>query len=113
KQQAEEFPNAKYGNINQQTVIPSLLKAGLSLEEIVEKLAVAPRKVLGMPVPQINKGEHANVVLFNPDLKWTFDGNANQSKSANSPFFGQTLLGGVTFVSNKSISNIYHGSINQ
>jgi dihydroorotase len=108
-----EFQIAKYGIITQQTVLPSLLKAGLSLEEIVEKLAVAPRKVLGMPVPQINKGEHANVVLFNPDLKWTFDGNSNQSKSANSPFFGQTLLGGVTFVSNKSISNIYHGSINQ
>jgi dihydroorotase len=107
-----EFQIAKYGMIAQQTVLPSLIATGLTPQEIVDKLAVGPRKILGIPVPKIEEGSPANLTLFNPSLIWNFDKSTNLSKSENSPFFGKELKGGVTFVINQSFSQIYHGSNN-
>ncbi len=97
-----EFQIAKNGIIAAQTVLPLLVKAGLSPEQIVEKLAVNPRKILGQEVPVIEEGAEANLVLFSPSKKWIFDSKANKSKSANSPLFGQELTGQVLAVINNN-----------
>ncbi len=95
-----EFESAAYGISTLQTVLPMCLAAGLSNEELVEKLAVGPRNILCLAVPRVAEGEPANLVVFDPAAKWTFDVRTNRSKSANSPFFGQELTGKVTFVYN-------------
>ena len=95
-----EFEIAAFGIIGLQTVLPLLVKAGLKPELIVEKAAVNPRKVLGLQVPGIKKGEAANLVLFDMEHEWTFNKETNRSKSANSPFLGKKLKGGVVFVCN-------------
>jgi dihydroorotase len=97
-----EFQIAKNGIIAAQTVLPLLLKAGLTVETIVEKLAINPRKVLGLDIPVIAEGEEANLVLFSPSKKWIFDNKTNKSKSANSPLFGQELTGQVIAVINNN-----------
>lgn len=97
-----EFQIAKNGIIAAQTVLPLLLKAGLTVETIVEKLAINPRKVLGLDIPVIAEGEEANLVLFSPSKKWIFDNKTNKSKSANSPLFGQKLTGQVIAVINNN-----------
>jgi dihydroorotase len=94
-----EFEIAAYGIIGLQTVLPNLYKAGLSETEIVEKLSIAPRKVLGIEVPEVKVGAQANLVLFNQE-KWTFNERNNYSKSNNSPFLGQKLSGKVWFTCN-------------
>jgi dihydroorotase len=68
----------------------------------VEKLAINPRKVLGLDIPVIAEGEEANLVLFSPSKKWIFDNKTNKSKSANSPLFGQELTGQVIAVINNN-----------
>lgn len=95
-----EFHIAKNGIIGLQTVLPLLLKAGLTSEQIVEKLALGPRKILGLAIPALAEGEEANLVLFDPNKKWIFDEQTNRSKSTNSPLFGEELLGQVTIVAN-------------
>lgn len=102
-----EFQIAKDGIIASQTVLPLLIRAGLNPETIVEKLAVNPRKVLSLPVPQLVEGEDANLVLFSMDKKWTLDNNSNKSKSTNSPLFGKELTGQVlaTINNNQVIIN--------
>ena len=102
-----EFQIAKDGIIASQTVLPLLIKAGFNPETIVEKLAVNPRKVLSLPVPQLVEGEVANLVLFSMDKKWTLDNNSNKSKSTNSPLFGKELTGQVlaTINNNQVIIN--------
>ncbi len=102
-----EFQIAKDGIIASQTVLPLLIKAGMNPETIVEKLAVNPRKVLNLPVPQLLEGEDANLVLFSMDKKWTLDHNSNKSKSTNSPLFGKELTGQVlaTINNNQVIIN--------
>ena len=95
-----EFEIASFGIIGLQTVVPLLLQAGLTPEEIVQKLSINPRKILSLPIPQIKVGRPANLVCFDPEMEWQFDINSNKSKSANSPFFGRTLKGGIVLVVN-------------
>lgn len=94
-----EFEIAKYGMIGLQTVLPLLFKAGLNPEEIVNKLAVAPRIILGLEVPVIKEGNEANLVLFNEDA-WLYNADTNYSKAVNSPFLNRTLNGKVWLTCN-------------
>jgi dihydroorotase len=59
-----EFEVAEYGIIGLQTVLPLALQAGLSAGQIVEKLAVNPRKILNVDVPAVTEGSPANLVVF-------------------------------------------------
>ncbi|HEY1009729.1 MAG TPA: dihydroorotase [Daejeonella sp.] len=97
-----EFEIASYGMIGLQTVLPLALKAGLSPELIIEKIAVNPRKILGLPNPHFEKGISANFILFDPAEKWTFDEQTNYSKSENSPFMNENLTGKVKLVYNNA-----------
>ena len=95
-----EFEIASYGIIGLQTVLPLALKSGLSPEQIVEKLAISPRKLMGIEIPSFDLGISANFILFNPLEKWTLNEDSNKSKSFNSPLMGQELTGKVNFVCN-------------
>lgn len=95
-----EFEIASFGIIGLQTVLPLALKSGLSPEQIVEKLAISPRKLMGIEIPSFDLGISANFILFNPLEKWTFNEDSNKSKSFNSPLMGQELTGKVNFVCN-------------
>lgn len=94
-----EFEIAKYGIIGLQTVLPLLFKAGLTEEEIVQKLSQNPREILGLKNPLIAEGETANLVLFD-DSEWTYTSGNNFSKSVNSPFLNQKLKGKVWLTCN-------------
>ncbi|MFZ4861885.1 dihydroorotase [Sphingobacterium sp. Mn56C] len=103
-----EFQIAKNGITGFQTALPLAIKAGLTDEQIVDKMAVGPRKVVGLPVPLIAKGEQANIVLYSRTEKWSFDAKTNKSKGRNNPFYGKEVTGKVYLVvnNNQLISNI-------
>src|SRR5690606_33932339 len=96
-----EYHSAAEGIVGLQTVLPLAIQAGLSVEQLVDKLAIGPRRVLGLPVPELKEGAAANLVLFDIDKEWRFNQQTNRSKSANSPLFGHRLKGAVTMVINK------------
>jgi len=102
-----EFEIANYGIIALQTVLPLLLQAGLDTALIVEKLAISPRNLLKLNVPQVEVGQVANFTVFNPTQEWRFDSETNQSKSANSPLLNTTLKGKVTLVYNNKQYKLY------
>ncbi|RZL40340.1 MAG: dihydroorotase, partial [Pedobacter sp.] len=102
-----EFEIAHYGIIALQTVLPLLLKAGLETSLIVEKLAIAPRKLMKLDVPQIKVGSKANFTVFNPSTEWIFNNETNKSKSANSPLFNTILKGKVALIYNNGQHIIY------
>ncbi len=62
-----EFEIAHYGIIALQTVLPLLIKAGLDLNLIVEKLSINPRKLLNLNSPIIEEGFEANFTVFATD----------------------------------------------
>jgi dihydroorotase len=101
----KEFDLAKFGIINLQTAFPSMLTklAPITgLELIIDKMAIAPRRILNLPIPIINKGEIGNLVLYSPSRKWTFHKKSIVSKSKNSPFIGTEFTGKIIGVINNN-----------
>ncbi|MCB0631170.1 MAG: dihydroorotase [Saprospiraceae bacterium] len=91
-----EFPYAKFGAIGLETafaVARTALQDALSLEQLVEKLAVRPRQILGIEVPRIKEDQKANLTIFDPDLRWNPSRTDFRSKSKNTPFIGRDLQG--------------------
>lgn len=97
-----EFHIAKAGILGLQTVLPLLISAGLDEEQIVEKLAIQPRKVMKLTIPSLAIGSAANLVIFTTTKKWLYNEQTNQSKSANSPLMGQELTGKVLAIINNN-----------
>ena len=95
-----EFEIASYGITGLQTAFSLAVQAGLMPADIVEKMAVNPRKILRLPVPAIAAGEPANLVLFDIKSPWVFSKDLNRSKSSNSPFIDQSFKGKVSLVYN-------------
>lgn len=102
-----EFEIAAYGITGLQTVLPLLVQAGLTENLIVEKLSVNPRKILKLPVPVIEVGAAANLVLYNLSDEWLYHAGNNASKSANSPLLGKKLKGQVKMVCNNNQYQVY------
>lgn len=95
-----EFEIASYGITGLQTALALALKAGLSPELIVEKMAIAPRNILGLPIEDLKAGNSANFIVFDPSEEWTLSETTNASKCLNSPFMGGILRGKVKLVYN-------------
>jgi dihydroorotase len=98
-----EFPFADFGAIGLETAFGLSwmhLQGVLDVSDLVKKLAIAPREILGLPVPGIASGEPADLTIFDPDLEWTFSKKDIFSKSKNTPFVGWRLRGKVLGVVN-------------
>ncbi len=76
--------------------ITSLIKPGhLSILQLLEKMTVNPAKLYHMPYGTISEGVDADLVIFDPDEKWT--PTEYVSKSSNTPFTGMELTGKVKY----------------
>jgi dihydroorotase len=79
-------------------------KKVLSLEQVVEKLAINPRKILMIDIPKFEVGASANFTIFDPDEIWTVDISKFKSKSRNTPFNKRLLSGkAIATINNKKM----------
>ena len=101
-----EFEYAKNGMIGLETLFGVVNSFNKKIDELVEQLTVAPRKIFGITFPEIKEGADACITLFNPTTTYTFDETMIQSKSRNSPFMGKKLKGKVIGIINKNKSFI-------
>lgn len=93
-----EFVYAQFGVSGLESTYPTLVKAfgkNRAISLIVDKLAIHNRKVLGIPVPTIERGGKADITIFRPGGETNFDGATFASKGKNNPFIGKTLPGKV------------------
>jgi dihydroorotase len=97
-----EFEYAKFGMTGLQTAYAVLntAVAGISTERCVELLAVNPRRIFSLSPASIAEGQKAKITLFQPAATWTFTPDMIRSKSANTPFIGQTFTGKVAGIIN-------------
>lgn len=76
--------------------ITTLVRPGhLSLMQLLEKMTVNPARLYHLPSGELKEGRAADIVLFDPEERWTPTEYA--SLSANSPFTGRELFGKVKF----------------
>ncbi|MDB5030644.1 dihydroorotase [Mucilaginibacter sp.] len=97
-----EFEVAEFGMIGFQTVFSLAIKAGLTIDLIIQKLAINPRNILKLEVPAIVAGQKANLVVFDATAEWPYSKENNRSKSYNSPYIGQNLKGQVLLTCNNN-----------
>jgi len=94
----QEFSQAPLGVIGLETalgvVLTKLVHTGIiTLERLVEAMAIAPRQLLGLPIPRIEPGAEANLTIFAPDEEWRVEPERFRSKARNTPFAGWELRG--------------------
>ena len=106
----QEFARAPFGMLGLETslglVVTHLVKPGvLTLSQMVEKMSLAPARILGVPAGTLSVGAPADITVFDPDAEWTVDISKFKSKSRNSVLDGVTLTGKpvTTFVGGRQI----------
>ena len=93
-----EFNAAPFGILGLETawglIGRELIEPGhMTVAEAVEKLTVAPRRILHLPVPVIEPGQTAELTVFDASAEWTFEADDIRSKSRNTPFVGSRMKG--------------------
>jgi dihydroorotase len=94
-----EFERAAFGITGLETALPIVLTVlhhhfKLPLWRIIELLSVNPAKIFGLTGRgTLAKGSHADITIFDPKKKWTFDASQSMSKSKNTPFDGWNFTG--------------------
>jgi dihydroorotase len=78
----------------------------LSLEQLIEKLCINPRKILKLKIPKFEVGEKANFTIIDTDEVWSVDIKKFKSISKNSPFHNRLLKGKAIGVINNN--SFYH-----
>ncbi len=102
-EKTRDFGSAAFGMTGLATALPALHEGliapgHLSWEVLVERFAAAPRRLLGLAVPEIAEGAAVNAVLFDPQALVTFSAAALRSRSHNTPFLDRTVRGAVVWV---------------
>ncbi len=91
EEKAAEFIFAPFGILGLETAMglsmkQLLHKNILNLNTLIEKFTVNPYKILGLNYPAIQKGNIANLTIFDCESEWIFRTPNSLSKSVNTPF---------------------------
>lgn len=93
------FEKAAMGMSGSELALPTMLalvRAGqLTLTDLVEKMSVAPARLLNVPLGTLAPGSVADLTVFDPDERWRVSPDALLTKSANTPLLGMELQGRV------------------
>ncbi len=106
-----EFTEAPAGILGLETALPVALDLVRSDElsplEFVRRLTSNPARVLGVEGGTLAVGAPADVVVIEPGAEWVYDPMKGYSKSVNSPWAGQRMVGRAlaTFVAGQLV---YH-----
>lgn len=97
-----EFDLADFGIIGLETAFAVANENSfLSLDKLIEKLTINPRKLLRKANVVIKEGEKANLTIFAPNLEWEYLAKDIKSKAKNTPFIGKKMTGKSIAVINK------------
>ena len=93
-----EFANAPFGitGIENELAVSlmQLYHSGrMPLNDVIERLTVAPARLIHLDRGSLGVGAVADVTVFDPDVEWEFCREDTASKAVNNPFYGWTLKG--------------------
>ncbi|MEQ9439124.1 MAG: dihydroorotase [Cyclobacteriaceae bacterium] len=93
-----EFDLAEFGMLGLPTFLPALVQVvsdALPWWSLLDRCTHLPRELLKLPLPKVAEGEVANLTVFDPTRVWDFTETNSPSKSANHPWWQQSLTGRV------------------
>src|SRR5215467_13259065 len=106
-----EFERAAFGITGFETALGLAItvlhaRQKMPLDRIIELFTAGPARVVDLRGRgTLLRGSHADVTIFDPRKRWTFDASKSRSKSHNTPFDGWQLTGKVvaTIVAGKIV----------
>jgi dihydroorotase len=102
-EKSQDFVSAPNGITGLDTALVSLhhhfiATSTFGWDLLVKRFSVEPRRLMGLPAVSIAPGQPVDLVLFDPEKPSTFSRDFMKSKSSNTPFLDQTLMGRVDLV---------------
>jgi dihydroorotase len=106
-----EFERAAFGITGLETALGLAITRlhrdhKMPLARVVELFTAGPARVLDLPGRgTLARGSHADVTIFDPKKRWTYDAAKSHSRSHNTPFGGWQFTGKVvaTIVSGRMV----------
>jgi dihydroorotase len=95
-----EFDEAPNGIIGLETALglglAELVQPGLmEITELIDLMSTRPARIFKLPGGTLATGAPADIVVFDPQARWTVTASSLHSKSRNTPFGGRELPGKV------------------
>ncbi|KAB2879187.1 dihydroorotase [bacterium] len=102
-----EFDHAAFGITGLETCVGITLsdlvhKKVISLDSAIDKLAIAPRKLLNLPLPEFTAGASATFTILDLEKVWKYDVSQTCSKSVNTPYHNYEMRGKAIGVIHKN-----------
>lgn len=102
EEKARPLTEAPSGMVGLETALAVSLTAlyhtgEMGLSDILRKLTLNPACILRVPKGRLAVGGDGDVVIFDPEEKWTVDPERFASKGRNTPFAGRELRGRVKY----------------
>jgi len=99
----KEFDYAPFGMIGLETALSlsvmALIKEGyLDWPELIRKMSFNPREILKYDRGTLKPGSPADIVIIDPEKKWTYSAKLGESKASNSPFSGREMTAAANYV---------------
>lgn len=112
-----DFAEAPNGILGLETAVPVVLEMVRSGEltplEWVRRCSTNPARILKRPGGRLAVGAPADVVVVDPERRWTYDPAKGFSKSRNSPWAGCEMVGRavVTLVGGRLVYHVDRGVV--
>jgi len=95
------FDEAPFGIIGLETCLPLSLTLvrdhGMAMRDLIARLTSGPAAILGIDAGHLGPGAVADVTIFDPHATWTYDSARHFSKSRNTPWEGQPMVGRAVY----------------
>jgi dihydroorotase len=112
-----DFVEAPNGILGLETAVPVVLELVRSGEltplEWVQRMSTNPARILKRPGGRLAPGAPGDVVVIDPERRWTYDPAKGFSKSRNSPWAGRELVGRavITLVDGRMVYHVDRGVV--
>lgn len=109
EQKRQPFAESADGALGIETMLAAGMRlvhdGSVPLPTLLRAMSTRPAEVLGLPGGKLQKGEPADLILFDPDEPFVLDPETLHSKSKNTPFDEARLQGRVlrTLVAGKTV----------
>jgi dihydroorotase len=79
------------------TITNLIVPGYIDYMDMVRLMSYAPAKLLGLDKGEVKEGKVADLTIFDPNKKYTYEENMIVSKSHNTPWLGKELTGEVAY----------------
>ena len=77
-------------------------ESGMDLINVIKLLTCNPRKIMGFEEDLFKIGTEVELTIFDPNLEYVFKKENIKSRSVNSPYIGEKMIGKVNYTISKN-----------